>query len=113
MAKAATVSGQLFKTIDAEILDTSGVKAPDVQAQADIVFENVSFSYPSRSNVQILQNLTTTFEAGKVTAIVGPSGSGKSTIVGLIERWYEIGAVLFKLTQQARWGGEVYAHEKS
>jgi ATP-binding cassette, subfamily B (MDR/TAP), member 1 len=91
MAKAATASAQLFKTIDAGILDTSGIRAPEVQAQADIVFENVSFTYPSRPNIPVLQNLTITFEAGKVTAIVGPSGSGKSTIVGLIERWYDIG----------------------
>lgn len=90
MAKAATASTQLFKTIDAEFLDISGLKAPEVQANANIVFKNVSFTYPSRPNVQILQKLTTTFEAGKVTAIVGPSGSGKSTIVGLIERWYDL-----------------------
>jgi ABC-type multidrug transport system fused ATPase/permease subunit len=91
MAKAATASSELFKTMDAENSDTSGLKAPDVQPQADIVFENVSFAYPSRADVQILHNLSTTFEAGKVTAIVGPSGSGKSTIVGLIERWYDVG----------------------
>ena len=90
MAKAATVSAQLLNTIDAEIVDTSGLKGSDVQAQADIVFDNVSFSYLSRPNIQVLRDLTLTFEAGKVTAIVGPSGSGKSTIVGLIERWYEI-----------------------
>lgn len=53
----------------------------EVSADADISFENVAFSYPSRPNVQILDGLNVTFEAGKVTAIVGPSGSGKSTVV--------------------------------
>lgn len=90
MAKAATASSELFKTIDAEKLDILGLKAPEIQPQSDIVFENVSFAYPSRPDVQILYNLSTKFEAGKVTAIVGPSGSGKSTIVGLIERWYDV-----------------------
>ena len=90
IAKAATASAALFETIDAQPPDTSGLKAPTVQPQADITFDNVSFVYPSRPDVQVLSNLTTTFEAGKVTAIVGPSGSGKSTIVGLIERWYDL-----------------------
>jgi ATP-binding cassette subfamily B (MDR/TAP) protein 1 len=112
MAKAATASGQLFETIDAEVLDTAGVKASDVQAQADIVFQNVSFSYPSRPNVQILQNLMTIFEAGKVTAIVGPSGSGKSTIVGLIERWYDLEQCSPSSRSKQDGHGEAEAHEE-
>jgi ABC-type multidrug transport system fused ATPase/permease subunit len=112
MAKAATVSGQLFETIDAEVLDTSGLKPLDVQAQADIIFLNVSFSYPSRPNVQILQNLTTIFEAGKVTALVGPSGSGKSTIVGLIERWYDLEQCSPSPRSTQDGHGEVDTHEE-
>jgi len=91
MSKAATASTVLFTTIDADVPNTTGLKAPEVQPQADIVFENVSFAYPSRPDVQVLNGFNATFGAGKVTAIVGPSGSGKSTIVGLIERWYDIG----------------------
>lgn len=90
MAKAATASAALFETIDTPAPDTSGLKAPDVQPQADIRFENVSFTYPNRPDVAILKDFTATFDAGKVTAIVGPSGSGKSTIVSLIERWYDL-----------------------
>ncbi|KAF2127639.1 leptomycin B resistance protein pmd1 [Dothidotthia symphoricarpi CBS 119687] len=90
IAKAGAAATELFTTIDAPVPDTSGVKEPDISADADIVFENVSFSYPSRPNVQILDKLNLTLRAGKVTAIVGPSGSGKSTIVGLVQRWYEL-----------------------
>lgn len=55
----------------------------------DISFDNVSFSYPTRSNVAVLSNMTFSIPAGKTTALVGPSGSGKSTIVGLLLRWYD------------------------
>lgn len=52
------------------------------------MLENVTFAYPSRPHVKILDELDLRIKAGKITAIVGLSGSGKSTIVGLIERWY-------------------------
>lgn len=57
--------------------------------------DDVTFAYPSRPTVKVLQNVSLAFEAGKVTALVGASGSGKSTIVGLIERWFdpEVGCI--------------------
>jgi ATP-binding cassette subfamily B (MDR/TAP) protein 1 len=90
IAKAAAAATELFTTIDAPIVDTSGLKEPEISAETDISFKNVAFSYPSRPDVPILAGLDLHFEAGKVTAIVGPSGSGKSTVVGLVQRWYEL-----------------------
>lgn len=90
ISKAASAATELFVTIDAEVPDTSGLSDPDVSADADIRLEEVSFSYPTRPDVQILDKLNLHFEAGKVTAIVGPSGSGKSTTVALLERWYPL-----------------------
>lgn len=51
------------------------------QVDGSIEFKNVSFYYPSRPDMKVLDNFSATFEMGKTTAIVGPSGSGKSTIV--------------------------------
>ncbi|RMZ70090.1 leptomycin B resistance pmd1 [Pyrenophora seminiperda CCB06] len=90
IAKASSAATELFVTIDAPVPNTAGLKEPDIIAGDNITFQNVSFSYPSRPNVQILEGLDLEFEAGKVTAIVGPSGSGKSTIVGLVQRWYDL-----------------------
>lgn len=90
IAKAATAAHELFITIDAPLPDISGLKEPEITADADISFDKVTFSYPSRPNVQILDHLNVKIPVGKVTAIVGPSGSGKSTIVGLVQRWYEL-----------------------
>ncbi|HLQ19763.1 MAG TPA: ABC transporter ATP-binding protein, partial [Tabrizicola sp.] len=52
----------------------------------EIRFENVSFSYPDRP---VLQGLSFTAEAGKVTALVGSSGAGKSTVFQLISALIE------------------------
>nr|CAB3452801.1 unnamed protein product [Digitaria exilis] len=55
----------------------------------DIHLKDVHFSYPLRSDVEILNGLDLTLECGKVTALVGPSGAGKSTVVQLLARYYE------------------------
>ena len=89
-SRAAGAAGILFSIIDAPKPRTTGLQAPEISAQHDIVFEKVNFAYPTRPDVQVLQDFTVKFPSGKVTAIVGESGSGKSTVVALLERWYEL-----------------------
>ncbi|EMR84457.1 putative abc transporter protein [Botrytis cinerea BcDW1] len=88
--KAATAATDFFAVIDTPRPDTSGLKEPDVSAREDITLNSVTFAYPSRPHVKVLDDLSMRFESGKITAIVGASGSGKSTIVGLLERWYNL-----------------------
>jgi subfamily B ATP-binding cassette protein MsbA len=52
----------------------------------EVRFENVTFDYPDRP---VLQNVSFTAEAGKVTALVGASGAGKSTVFQLISALIE------------------------
>ena len=88
IGKASLAACDFFSLIDSPLPNRGSLREPQVSATEDIVFDEVTFAYPSRPSVKILDNLDLRIEAGKVTAIVGPSGSGKSTIVGLIERWY-------------------------
>ncbi|PMB67654.1 Leptomycin B resistance protein pmd1 [Beauveria bassiana] len=90
VGKATVAACQFFTVIDAPRPDPGHLVAPDVTADQDIILEDVTFAYPSRPHVKVLDNLSLRLESGKTTAIVGPSGSGKSTIVGLIERWYSL-----------------------
>ncbi|XP_066306816.1 ABC transporter B family member 11-like [Miscanthus floridulus] len=55
----------------------------------NINFNNVSFKYPSRPDVQIFSDFTLQISSGKTVALVGESGSGKSTIIALLERFYD------------------------
>ncbi|EAY08156.1 hypothetical protein TVAG_302430 [Trichomonas vaginalis G3] len=55
----------------------------------EIVFDHVSFKYPSR-NVFTLNDVSFQIKSGQSVAFVDHSGSGKSTIVQLIERFYDI-----------------------
>ncbi|KAF4341222.1 multidrug resistance [Fusarium beomiforme] len=90
VSKATVAACEFFTVIDAPRPDPGHFTDPDVSATDDILLQDVTFAYPSRPHVKILDNLNLRIERGKVTAIVGPSGSGKSTIVGLVERWYSL-----------------------
>lgn len=55
-----------------------------------IVFQNVSFSYPSAPlDKPALKSVSLEIHPGKITALVGPSGGGKSSCVSLLKRLYE------------------------
>ncbi len=56
-------------------------RARPVPGAPEIRFENVTFAYPDRP---VLDNLSFSAEAGKVTALVGASGAGKSTVFQII-----------------------------
>ncbi|KAM5346969.1 hypothetical protein ACJ41O_009974 [Fusarium nematophilum] len=88
--RAAAAAAELFTLIDRESeinpFDESGDKPENPSGVINL--EGVRFSYPTRPNINVLEDFSLNVPAGKVTALVGPSGSGKSTIIGLLERWY-------------------------
>ncbi|CAD0111733.1 unnamed protein product [Aureobasidium uvarum] len=88
VSKAMVAACELLTVIDAPP-PTSGSLKPDISSQ-DLVFDNVTFEYPGRPGVRVLDGLSFCLRSGQNTAFVGPSGSGKSTIVGLLERWYSL-----------------------
>ncbi|KAF7551907.1 hypothetical protein G7Z17_g4685 [Cylindrodendrum hubeiense] len=88
--RAASAATELFRLMDRssaiDPFDESGEQPSEIEGAIDC--DDITFSYPMRPGVTVLQNFTLRIPAGKVTALVGASGSGKSTIIGLIERWY-------------------------
>lgn len=56
----------------------------------NIEFKNVSFSYPTRPDQEVLRDFTLSIPAGSIVALVGVSGGGKSTVAQLLERFYDV-----------------------
>ncbi|KAJ5733604.1 leptomycin B resistance protein pmd1 [Penicillium malachiteum] len=59
------------------------------QAEGGFELKKISFTYPSRPEITVLDNISMSIPANKHTALVGLSGSGKSTIAGLVTRLYD------------------------
>ena len=53
-----------------------------------ITFDHVSFAYPGTDRL-VLDDVSVTFPAGSVIAIVGENGAGKTTLVKLLAKLYE------------------------
>ena len=49
-----------------------------------IVLKNIRKKYFSYTNIKVLNDISFTFEKGKIYSLVGPSGSGKSTLLNLL-----------------------------
>lgn len=91
--------GQIQKAIGAservmEIMDESGEvnthkNAQDIPIMGDISFEHVTFSYPTRKDVEVLKDISFHIAPGEKIALVGHSGAGKSTIIQLLLRFYD------------------------
>lgn len=62
-----------------------------------VSFENVYFSYPQRSDIEVLKGITLSANINETIALVGSSGAGKSTISSLLLHYYNVteGALLF------------------
>lgn len=91
---ALIASDRLFEIMDLELEENGEKINLTSEIMGDVMFENVSFRYGTRT--QVFENLNLTIPHGKVTAIVGESGSGKTTLMSILQNIYPIqsGAVL-------------------
>nr|XP_012637331.1 bile salt export pump [Microcebus murinus]XP_020143991.1 bile salt export pump [Microcebus murinus] len=90
-ATGRAAASSIFETIDRkpiiDCMSEDGYKLDRIKGE--IEFHNVTFHYPSRPEVKILNNLNMVIKPGEMTAIVGSSGTGKSTALQLIQRFYD------------------------
>ncbi|KYK58449.1 ABC multidrug transporter [Drechmeria coniospora] len=73
---------------DIEAVADAGPKPSSGSEGATVVFRDVSFAYPARPHVPILEGMSFTVQVGQFCGLVGPSGAGKSTIMSLVQRMY-------------------------
>ncbi|KAL9540007.1 hypothetical protein MBANPS3_009935 [Mucor bainieri] len=94
-AAAYNVFQVIDRVPDIDVDSTEGLMPRSVQGT--IQFKNVSFNYPTRPDLKIIQDLNLQVDAGSTVAFVGSSGSGKSTIIQLIQRFYDASSGVISL----------------
>jgi len=77
-----------------ELMDRTPTMAPSGGAElprvaGGVELDRVSFSYPTRKDVTVLDEVSLRLDPGEIVAVVGPSGAGKSTLSSLIGRLYD------------------------
>jgi len=70
--------------------DESSESTRAIRLNGSIDFENVSFAYPTRKEINVLKGLSFSIKPGEKVALVGQSGAGKSTIISILMRFYNI-----------------------
>jgi len=89
--KAVGATERVFELLEEEAEHIKAVPQSDIpKIRGEVAFEHVSFSYPSRREIQVLKDVNFAAGFGQKIALVGPSGTGKSTIASLLLRFYDI-----------------------
>lgn len=108
VASISEVIGELQRAAGAaertiELLDTPNQIASPIKPRTlppvsgNIKFDHISFAYPSRPDVFVINELSLNINAGETLALVGPSGAGKSTLFDLLLRFFDTRAGCIRL----------------
>mmetsp|Transcript_29276 Transcript_29276/g.38483 ORF Transcript_29276/g.38483 Transcript_29276/m.38483 type:complete len:1281 (+) Transcript_29276:241-4083(+) len=91
LAQALRAAETIFSTIDrVPEIDALSQKGKTLQqVKGELTFKEVRFSYSTRPDNIVCNQLSLTMMPGKSMALVGPSGGGKSTLMSLILRFYD------------------------
>ncbi|XP_053471374.1 antigen peptide transporter 2 [Ictalurus furcatus] len=89
MLNSVGAAGKVFEYLDRKPeVSTDGTLEPE-ELKGHISFQNITFSYPTRPDRNVLEDFSLELKPGKMTALVGISGGGKSTCVSLLQRFYQ------------------------
>ncbi len=72
-----------------DIVNCANPVALPENIKGTVAFKDINFAYPSRPDLNVLENVSIDIQAGETIALVGPSGAGKSTLFQLLMRFYE------------------------
>lgn len=91
LQRAAGATERLVELLSAEdaVKDPETPQTLPTPLRGELVFDNVTFHYPTRPDQSALTGINVTIKAGETVALVGPSGAGKSTIIQLLLRFYD------------------------
>jgi ABC-type multidrug transport system fused ATPase/permease subunit len=81
----------LFEIFDVRVEDIEEIHTLEKKDElsGQIRLKNLSFTYPSRPEEEVLHEINVQISENQLIALVGPSGAGKSTLTSLLMRLYD------------------------
>jgi ATP-binding cassette subfamily B protein len=103
LSLASGAAERLFEILGvrAQVQDPAQPQPLPSPGHGAVTFKNVRFAYPSRSETNVLDDVSFAVAAGERVALVGPSGAGKSTVFHLLLRFYDANSGRILLDGQA------------
>lgn len=91
LQRAAGALERLMELLEAKSLIVAPAKPASLAKpfRGAVSLRSVSFAYPSRPEINAIQDFDLNIESGESVALVGPSGAGKSTLFDLLMRFYD------------------------
>ena len=91
LQRAAGATERLVELLGAEdsVQDPARPAALPRPVRGEIVFDGVSFNYPTRPDAPALHGIDLRVRPGETVALVGPSGAGKTTVIQLLQRFWD------------------------
>lgn len=95
--KAVGATENLLDLLQEDTEQLTSAPQERIQIDGSVRFDNLYFSYPQRSDIEVLKGINFTLAPNQTLALVGQSGSGKSTIANLLLQFYQpsSGAIYF------------------
>ncbi len=90
--RAAGATERLLDLLHAgsAIREAPSPQRPVHPEQAAIRFDHMSFCYPARPQIRVLDDICLDIAPGESIALVGPSGAGKTSLFQLLLRYYDV-----------------------
>lgn len=89
--RAVGAADRVFEILNQETeeisLDPNRTRS-QLKLKGEVAFNNVAFSYPTRKDFVVLNDISFSAKQGQTIALVGHSGSGKSTMASMLMRFY-------------------------
>ncbi|XP_058800345.1 ATP-dependent translocase ABCB1-like [Phymastichus coffea] len=101
LQKGLIAAEQIINLIERKpaIEDPDSASNDNWVSQAKVDYKQVSFEYPTRPGVAVLNQLQLNIPSGLTVALIGASGCGKSTIIQLLERFYDPNSGVIELSE--------------
>ena len=89
-----TISSSSAQRIAEVLQEQTDIRNPEHAAtevkNGEIVYEHVDFSYASKTDKKVLDDINLNIRSGETVGIIGGTGSSKTSLVQLIPRLYDV-----------------------